>query len=567
MTSYSWGPQRYGVTLEINPERMPEIYPDDVISWDFETDEKEFKPCGLGVYIPRLKYAAYITDFSKRYLGTVLQTPKMVGHHADFDMHRAREIEYEIPLENIIFDTKLDEYVHDNTSVHKDLKDLAETYFHRVRPHYRDITQPGGKKTRITSMDKQPLELAAAYCAMDCIDTYDLYERAKKVRTQHERWYFDNLEFPLMKVLYKMEKKGVAVNSSYLTGLSSYFEGRLSEINSDLVSVAGREFNPRSPKQKVEVLQSLGLDVDASNKKALDPYLGEPFVQKLLEFNHIATLNSSFAKKLPRLSEESEDGRVHTSYNQIAFTGRLTSSGPNLQNIPTNGIEGNKVRIGFVPSPHHKWLVADASQIEMRFAAHFFRENKWMEAFHSGQDIHEATAELMGCGRREGKTVNYAKMFGAGVGQIAYQAKCSWERAQELNDLFTTKAEGFNGGKAQLEKYAYDNGFIKTLYGRKIFTPGIRSKDWEVSGHAQRQCLSGLVQGSAAEYFKRCAIEVDRLGLTPVLGVHDELDFEIPENEVNDARAAVHNVMTKCVEISVPIEVDIAVGDNWGCKS
>jgi len=564
-----WGVHKHGAYLSINDtapvfdEALPFVV-------DVETDEKD-NFVGLGLTQDG-KTVYYYSD-----LGTVSglfhRKVNLIGHNLKFDAKLLVKWGCDVTAEKLFADTILMSYCHNTTKESHGLKELGKALGYEW-PSYRELVGKGhGKQT----LDKQPVELVANYCAMDVLVTHKLYQDLKRKMDLNAARIYSQIELPLMRILFEMELQGVLVDVEKLTALDRQFTGRLGVLHSDLTMLSGCEINPNSNKQVAQVLTGLGLSLPKTPKGSLkvDKFVLEQhqeidFVKKLIEYNKLEKLVSTYTKGM--IKRETLP-KIYTTYNQITVsadggykgisTGRLSSSDPNLQQIPTRTEDGQLLRGIFVGRLGNVLIDADYSQIEYRILAHFTKEPILLEAFRNGKDVHEETGRVLGCGRDIGKTLNFASIYGAQASKIARTAKVTDQEAEEFLKRYWQRLPSVTAWIRRVKWEATRKKGIYTLMKRWIPIPGITSNNKYERWHWERAAVNYLVQGSAAEIMKMAMIAIRAKGYLPLLTVHDELLFECQEFDVVEQSALIKLVMESVVKLDVPIVADVGTGTTW----
>ncbi|MCU0645100.1 MAG: DNA polymerase I, partial [bacterium] len=399
---------------------------------------------------------------------------------------------------------------------------------------------------------------------------------------------FDEVEMPLVHVLMDMERNGVSLNVKLLGNMSKELEHRLFQLNKIIYDLAGQEFNINSPKQLADILfkkmelpiikrTKTGPSTDVDVLEALAKEHQLP--RELLEYRQLSKLKSTYVDALPKLINPNT-GRVHTSYNQtVAATGRLSSSDPNLQNIPIRTEIGRKIREAFIPvDDNHVILDADYSQIELRIMAHLSQDATLMQAFQEGKDIHRETAalvfkvapeEVTDDMRRRAKEVNFGIMYGMGPYGLASRLEIPQEEAEMFIINYFASYPKIQEFMTQAQEFARKNGYVTTLLNRRRYLPDIHSDNRRVREFAERNAINTPIQGTAADLIKVAMIKIfnrlkeEKLSSKMIMQVHDELVFETPKHEIEVMQEVVRSEMENAIELSVPIKVDIGVGNNW----
>ncbi len=493
---------------------------------------------------------------------------------------------YGVQVRGLAFDTMVASYLLNPSGRQHNLDALALEYFNIKKIPTSDLIGKGKKQI---TMREVALETVARYACEDA----DITERLRrifepKLAEAGLRELADTVEIPLILVLVDMERNGVALDQKFLEQMSAEMHERLQGLEQEIYDLAGEEFNIQSTKQLAVILfEKLGLPVirrtktgystDAAVLEKLAPI--HPLPACLLEYREIAKLKSTYVDALPRLINP-RTGRVHTSYNQtVAATGRLSSSDPNLQNIPIRTEIGRSIRRAFVPG-REDWLLLDAdySQIELRIMAHLSGDEALVSAFRDGDDIHTATAARVfgvekqavdGDLRRRAKEINFGIMYGMGVYGLASRLQIPREEARAIIDEYFLKYPGVNAYIARTLAEAREKGYVTTLMNRRRYLPEIQSSNRQVREFAERTAINTPIQGSAADLIKLAMINLSRrmkkegLRSLMIMQVHDELVFELPEDELEIMRAIVRQEMEEAISLNVPIVVDVGVGKNW----
>lgn len=569
-----WGVSKHGAVLHID-EQMP-IDEERPLIIDVETDEQDtFVGMGMTQTGKDVYYYSHLSPIDVEILGRV----QLVGHNIKFDAKLLVKWGISLTSERLKDDTILMSYVMDTTKESHSLKALGKEMGYDW-PEYRQIVGSGKKKM---TLDKQPLDLVANYCGMDVLVTYQLYQNLKRKMDLNASRIYSQIEMPLMRILFEMELQGVLVDVEKLKRLDREFSGTLSRLRNLLVSLAGKEINPNSNKQVAEVLTGFGLSLPKTpkgnlkvDKWTLEQYQDTEFVKTLMEYNKIEKLVSTYTLGL--LKRETLP-KVYTTYNQITgqgtggneagiSTGRLSSSNPNLQQIPTRTDEGRLLRDLFIPRPGSVLIDADYSQIEYRLLAHFSKEPILLEAFRNGEDIHAATGRALGVDRDTGKTLNFASIYGAQAAKIARTAKVTEEEAQSFINKYWQKLPSVKAWIARVKHEAAKKGGIFTFMKRWIPIEGFDSNNKYERFHAERLAVNYTIQGSAAEVIKLAMIQLKVCGYLPLLTVHDELLFEVDPssyygNGVTHAQDEIKAIMEDAVKLDIPLVADVGTGENW----
>ncbi|MCF1182263.1 DNA polymerase I [Marichromatium gracile] len=521
-------------------------------------------------------------------LKPLLEDPERakVGQNLKYDMSVLAR--HGITLRGIAHDTMLESYVLDSTAGRHDMDSLARRYLDCDTIAFEDIA---GKGVKQLTFDQIPLEQAGPYAAEDAEVTLRLH-RHLWPRLESEAGLaalYRDLEIPLVPILSRMERHGVRIDCEQLAAHSQDLAARIQALETQAHEVAGRPFNMGSPKQIGAILfDELGLPVVAKTPKGA-PSTSESVLEQLaaeghelprliLEHRGLAKLRSTYTDKLPQLVNP-DSGRLHTSYHQaVAATGRLSSSDPNLQNIPIRTEEGRRIRRAFVAEPGNLLIAADYSQIELRIMAHLSGDERLLAAFASGQDIHRATAaEILGIApeavdaeqRRSAKAVNFGLIYGMSAFGLARQLGIGRAAAQDYVDRYFERYPGVHAFMERIRAQAHEDGHVETLFGRRLHLPEIASRNQNRRAAAERTAINAPMQGSAADIIKRAMITLDdwiereRPPARMIMQVHDELVFEVAADAVEAVGARIRVAMEQAAELHVPLVVDIGVGENW----
>ncbi len=486
-----------------------------------------------------------------------------------------------------IDDTMLLSYVLEGGLHGHGMDDMALRHLDVETIKFSDVA--GSGKNQV-SFAKVPLDKAGPYAAEDADITLRLHKLLKpRLVKEHMVTVYERLERVLVPVLEKMERTGIKVDAKKLRDFSEDFAKRMAEYEAKAYELAGREFNVGSPKQLGEILFD-EMSLPGGKKGKTGAYstsadvledlaaAGHDLPQTILEWRQLQKLKSTYTDAL--VNEINPDtGRVHTSYSQaVTSTGRLSSNDPNLQNIPIRSEEGRKIRQAFVADKGCKLISADYSQIELRLLAHVADIESLKEAFAEGQDIHAITAsQVFGVPvdgmdpmiRRQAKAINFGIIYGISGFGLARQLGISRGEAQDYINAYFERYPGIKDYMERTKKQAHDKGFVETPFGRRCHMRGINEKNQAIRGNAERAAINAPIQGGAADIIKRAmtrlpaALDDAGLGAKMLLQVHDELIFEVPSSEVEKTQALVKDVMESAAVLSVPLEVDIGVGDNW----
>ncbi len=510
---------------------------------------------------------------------------KKLGHNLKYDLEILAVAG--LRLRGIGSDTMLESYILDSASSSHSLENLALKYLGRRSISYEEVAGKGAKQIPFSQV---PIEKAANYAAEDADLTLQLhqtlYPRLKKEKGLES--IFEKIEMPLVAVLARMEMNGVLIDAKQLRQQSLELEKRLKELERQAFLLSGKPFNINSPKQLQQVLfEDLKIPVlqktPTGQPSTAEPVLQElahdyPLPKVIIECRTISKLISTYTNKLPEQINPIT-GRVHTSYNQTgAATGRLSSSDPNLQNIPVRTREGRRIREAFIAAPGYQIISADYSQIELRLMAHMAQDLNLITAFVQDQDIHQATAaEVLGLSleqvtpeqRRDAKAINFGLLYGMSAFGLARQLKVDRQAAQEYMDRYFTRYPQVRVFMESTRKKAREQGYVETLWGRRLYLPEIRSSQVMRQKAAERAAINAPLQGSAADIIKMAMIRLDewlhenKVDAKMIMQVHDELVFEAAEKEVQRVMAAMKEHMTQVISLQVPLTVSIGCGPNW----
>ena len=492
-----------------------------------------------------------------------------------------------VDLRGPIFDTMLESYVLNSVATRHNMDALAEFYLDRKTVHFEEIAGKGAKQLTFNQIEVEP---ATHYAAEDADVTWQLHETLwPKLQAQNKLAdVYQNIEVPLVRVLSEVERHGALIDGRLLTQHSAELADRLETLKEQAWTVAGEEFNLDSPKQLQAILyEKLGLPVLKKTPKGA-PSTAEPVLVDLardfelpatiLEYRGLAKLKSTYTDKLPGLIN-ADTGRVHTSYHQaVAATGRLSSSDPNLQNIPIRNAEGRRIRQAFVAPRGQVIVAADYSQIELRIMAHLSGDENLCAAFAEGQDIHRATAgEVFGKApeavedeeRRSAKAINFGLIYGMSAFGLSKQLGVSRTLAQDYIDRYFERYPGVHAYMESTRERARDAGYVETLFGRRLYLPDINAKHVPRRQGAERTAINAPMQGTAADIIKRAMVAVQhwladsKLDAAMIMQVHDELVFEVASGQADELIAQVTDIMQQAAELQVPLIVDTGTGANW----
>ena len=496
-------------------------------------------------------------------------------------------INHGIELRGIAHDTMLQSYVFNSTATKHNMDDLAKEYLGIETIHYEDVAGKGAKQI---SFQEVPLEQAAPYAAEDADITLRLHRKLWPMLQEKGRLktlYLD-IEVPLISVLSRIERNGVLLDTEMLAQQSLELANQICAIEMQAHDVAGQVFNLGSPKQIQTILyDQLNLPVLKKTPKG-QPSTAESVLQELaldyplpkliLDFRGMSKLKSTYTDKLPQQVNDNT-GRVHTSYHQaVTATGRLSSSDPNLQNIPIRSDEGRKIRKAFIAPEGYKILAADYSQIELRIMAHLSADEGLLTAFAAGEDVHRATAaevfdvapdQVTADLRRSAKAINFGLIYGMSAFGLGQQLGLSRSQAQSYIDLYFARYPGVKNYMDNIRETAKQKGYVETLFGRRLYLPEINSRNAARRQYAERTAINAPMQGTAADIIKKAMIaadawlQKDKPDVKMIMQVHDELVFEISESAVESCTESIRQIMCSAAILDIPLTVDIGVGNNW----
>jgi DNA polymerase-1 len=497
---------------------------------------------------------------------------KKVGHHLKYDAHILAR--YGISLQGMAFDSMLESYVLNSVATRHDMDSVARHYLGRETIHYEDVAGKGAKQLTFNQID---LESAAPYAAEDADVTLQLHEAlwSKLSEIETLRDIYLDIEQPLVAVLLDMEETGVLLDRRMLATQSGELANRMVELEKQAHELAGGPFNLGSPKLIRKTPKGQPSTAEDVLVELADDY---DLPRVIIEYRSVSKLKSTYTDKLPLQIAEST-GRVHTSYHQaVAATGRLSSTDPNLQNIPIRTPEGRRIRQAFIAPDGHVLMAADYSQIELRIMAHLSGDKGLLKAFAAEQDVHRATAaevfeveldDVSADQRRSAKAINFGLMYGMSAFGLGKQLGIPRHEAQEYIDLYFDRYPGVKAYMDNTRESASKQGFVETVFGRRLYLPEINARNAQRRQYAERSAINAPMQGTAADIIKRAMIEVhswlhsgDRGGRM-IMQVHDELVFEVAEDKVDTFSAQVTDLMCAAAELSVPLVVDVGVGQNW----
>ncbi|WP_288380911.1 DNA polymerase I [uncultured Acinetobacter sp.] len=514
----------------------------------------------------------------------ILEDPNIekIGHHLKYDAHIFEN--HGIHLQGWFFDTMLASYVLNSVATRHGMDDVARVYLSHLTTTFEQVAGKGAKQKTFNQID---IETAGHYAAEDAHVTYRLYEvLERKLKEIPElSGILHNIEMPVASVLTSMEENGIELDLKFLDQLSVDFANTIQNLENQIIEIAGESFNVGSPKQVGEVLfDKLGLKGGKktatgqySTSEAVLEKIDHPITQLIIEYRGLTKLRSTYTEALVKQANN-DTHRVHTSYHQaLTATGRLSSTDPNLQNIPIREEIGRQIRKAFIAPKGRVLLAADYSQIELRLMAHFSQDEALVDAFKNGQDVHRRTAsEVLGVAlenvtsdqRRQAKAVNFGLLYGMSEFGLIRQLGFTREESQNYIKQYFHRYPGIYEYMQRTRQVALEQGFVETITGRRLYTPDIDARNMMVRKGAERAAINAPLQGSAAEIIKMAMIEVDKIlpkdQAKLLLQVHDELVFEVDEAVADQVAEQIKDIMQKVVTLSVPLEVEVGQGKNWG---
>ena len=512
------------------------------------------------------------------------ESKKKIGQNLKYDAHVLAN--HGIRLKGIAQDSMLESYVLDSTKRHG-MDDLALRLLGRNTIHFEDIA---GKGVKQLTFNQIALEQAGPYAAEDADITLQIHQKlsAELDKEPALKSVYEDIELPLLNVLINIERNGVMVDVAMLEKQSKQLAERIKVVEQQAFDEAGESFNLASPKQLSLILFEK-LEIPSKKKTKTGQYsTAEDVLQELaadyplpkliLEHRSLSKLKLTYTDKLP-LQVNEKTGRVHTSYNQtVAATGRLSSTDPNLQNIPVRSEEGRRIRQAFVAPKGYKMLAADYSQVELRIMAHLSEDENLLKAFAEGIDVHRATAaEVFGVTldeveaeqRRAAKAINFGLIYGMSAFGLAKQLNIGRYEAQDYINVYFSRYPGVKMYMDKTRELAHDQGYVETVFGRRLYLPEINSRNGQRRQYAERTAINAPMQGTAADIIKRAMIAVDaalvasNLDAKVVMQVHDELVVEVLEKDVEAVADLLRTEMVGAATLKVPLVVDIGIGDNW----
>lgn len=558
----------------------------DLVGISFATEP------GMAAYLPLIhRYPGAPEQLDQAWaleqLKPVLENPNIrkIGQNIKYDRSILKNVGIELQGEE--FDTMLESYVSNSIGNRHDMNTLSKKFLDHECISFETIAGKGKKQLTFDQID---LEIAAIYAAEDADVTLQLHQVLwpKLEKQEGPKNIFKDIEMPLVAVLSEIEHRGVLIDSEFLRKKSHEFGLRIIELEKKAYELADQPFNLASPKQLQEILfEKMGLPVlkktpkkqpSTAEEVLVQLALDYPLPKVIMEYRGLSKLKSTYTDKLP-LAVQERSGRVHTSYHQaVAATGRLSSSDPNLQNIPVRTEEGRSIREAFIAPEGYKILAADYSQIELRIMAHLSQDSGLLYAFSEGLDVHSATAaevfatdleDVTSDQRRHAKAVNFGLIYGMSRFGLAKQLNITNDEAAHYIDTYFARYPDVGTYMESTKEKAKELGYVETLFGRRLYLPEINASNGMRRQAAERTAINAPMQGSAADIIKIAMIDIHQWIKTEkpdcfmVMQVHDELVFEVAEDKVDEYQKIIDKLMTNAVELSIPLVVDIGVGDNW----
>lgn len=570
--------------------------------FDLETDSLDYMNAKIIGWVFLVDKDSFYVPVAHDYLDTPIQlnfnqvlstlTPILenenigkIGQNLKYDSHILAN--YNIQLSGIVDDTMLKSYCLNSVASRHNMDDLAQHYLGHTTIHFEDVAGNGKKQI---SFNQVSIEDAAPYACEDVIVTHKLNEVLAQKLVNYAKLYklYQTLELSLISVLLKMERNGVALNVHDLGKQQLDIATQMENIKAQAFELAGDTFNLESPKQVQQILFSeagLGLEpkkktpkgAPSTNEEALN-LLDHPLVDLILSYRTLTKLNSTYLETLPK-QIDSRTQRLHTSYHQaVTATGRLSSSNPNLQNIPIRTEEGARIRGAFVASQGNVIIAADYSQIELRIMAHLSQDVNLLKAFNQDLDVHSATAsevfdvsieEVTREHRRRAKAINFGLIYGMSAFGLAKQIDISRTEAKQYIDTYFDNYPRVLQYMENTKESAKTRGYVETVMGRRLYLPQINAKNKMLQQHALRTAINAPMQGSSADIIKKAMLDIhawigqDNLDIKMIMQVHDELVFEVSSKKVDEFSNKIQNLMENAYQLDIPLKVDVGVGDSW----
>ena len=584
-------------------ELMGLINQADYVSFDTETTSLDYMLAELvGISIALKPNEAFYIPINHNYEGAekqleqdfVLEALKpflesdeipKIGHNLKYDRHILQNAG--IDLKGTLLDTMLFSYVNNSTITRHNLDAVSKRYLNINPTSYEDVAGKGAKQIPFSEVS---IDVASDYASEDADISLKLYEHIEPLVQKEAKLakLYSEIEGPLIYTLGDIERNGVLIDSEKLSQQSKELEAKILKLESKVKKNAGEDFNLGSPKQLQEILyEKLGLPVIKKTPKG-QPSTSEavlqelsmdfPIVHDILSYRAISKLKSTYTDKLPKMIN-SNTGRVHTSYHQaVTATGRLSSSDPNLQNIPIRSEEGRRIREAFIAPEGYKILAADYSQIELRIMAHLSKDQGLMDAFAKGQDIHQATAaEIFSINiddvtpnqRRSAKAINFGLIYGMSAFGLSKQLQITRAEAQNYIEQYFERYPGVKNYMDETKSSAKQNGYVETVLGRRLYLADIESSNYQRRQYAERSAINAPMQGTAADLIKMAMTDLhskirnESLDAKIIMQVHDELVIEVNENQLDELSDLTVNIMADIFKLDVDLKVDADIGNNW----
>ena len=584
-------------------ELMGLINQADYVSFDTETTSLDYMLAELvGISIALKPNEAFYIPINHNYEGAekqleqdfVLEALKpflesdeipKIGHNLKYDRHILQNAG--IDLKGTLLDTMLFSYVNNSTITRHNLDAVSKRYLNINPTSYEDVAGKGAKQIPFSEVS---IDVASDYASEDADISLKLYEHIEPMVQKEAKLakLYSEIEGPLIYTLGDIERNGVLIDSEKLSQQSKELEAKILKLESQVQKNAGEDFNLGSPKQLQEILyEKLGLPVIKKTPKG-QPSTSEavlqelsmdfPIVHDILSYRAISKLKSTYTDKLPKMIN-SNTGRVHTSYHQaVTATGRLSSSDPNLQNIPIRSEEGRRIREAFIAPEGYKILAADYSQIELRIMAHLSKDQGLMDAFAKGQDIHQATAaEIFSINiddvtpnqRRSAKAINFGLIYGMSAFGLSKQLQITRAEAQNYIEQYFERYPGVKNYMDETKSSAKQNGYVETVLGRRLYLADIESSNYQRRQYAERSAINAPMQGTAADLIKMAMTDLhskirnESLDAKIIMQVHDELVIEVNENQLDELSDLTVNIMADIFKLDVDLKVDADIGNNW----
>jgi len=584
-------------------ELMGLINQADYVSFDTETTSLDYMLAELvGISIALKPNEAFYIPINHNYEGAekqleqdfVLEALKpflesdeipKIGHNLKYDRHILQNAG--IDLKGTLLDTMLFSYVNNSTITRHNLDAVSKRYLNINPTSYEDVAGKGAKQIPFSEVS---IDVASDYASEDADISLKLYEHIEPLVQKEAKLakLYSEVEGPLIYTLGDIERNGVLIDSEKLSQQSKELEAKILKLESKVQKNAGEDFNLGSPKQLQEILyEKLGLPVIKKTPKG-QPSTSEavlqelsidfPIVHDILSYRAISKLKSTYTDKLPKMIN-SNTGRVHTSYHQaVTATGRLSSSDPNLQNIPIRSEEGRRIREAFIAPEGYKILAADYSQIELRIMAHLSKDQGLMDAFAKGQDIHQATAaEIFSINiddvtpnqRRSAKAINFGLIYGMSAFGLSKQLQITRAEAQNYIEQYFERYPGVKNYMDETKSSAKQNGYVETVFGRRLYLADIESSNYQRRQYAERSAINAPMQGTAADLIKMAMTDLhskirnESLDAKIIMQVHDELVIEVNENQLDELSDLTVNIMADIFKLDVDLKVDADIGNNW----